>query len=175
MIQRSSRTRLVAVTLIVAVQLLFVPATAGAASASLSGQILRADTRAPLAGAVVHLADPISGELFSSEHTDNKGSFRIASLPPSTYKLAVEAEGGLFTSETPVPLESGQSRSVQVALNQQAAPSPEEAEKKKKKKQGTSLWDNPLTATLVVLGAAIVAGVIIEEVIEDDDASPSNP
>jgi hypothetical protein len=46
------------------------------------------------------------------------------------------------------------------------------------KKTGT-LWDNPLTATLIVVGGAVVTGLIIDAIDDDDTntptASPSNP
>jgi len=128
----------------------------------------------PLAGAVVRLIDSDSGDLFSSAHTDGEGRFQIVGLPPSIYVLGVESEGGLFTSQTPVSLEPGQGRSVQVAIHQLEKPAPGQ---QKKKKKGGSPWDNPLTATLIVLGAAILVGVIIDELVEDEPppASPSGP
>jgi len=50
------------------------------------------------------------------------------------------------------------------------APSPQEASEGKK---GLSFWDNPLTATLIVLGAAVVVGVVVDELTDDDEASPN--
>ena len=173
-VRRERSTQRVAATLFVAVQLLFAPVASAGDPTSLSGSVIAAETRLPLAGAVVRLVDPDSGELFSSAQTDGEGRFQIVGLPPSTYMLGVESEGGLFTSQTPVSLEPGQGRSVQVAIHQLEQPGPDQ---KKKKKGGGSPWDNPLTATLIVLGAAIVVGVIIDELVEDEPAtaSPSGP
>ena len=94
--------------------------------------------------------------------------------------MKVEAKA----DETPVTIAPGATRQVQLALkgrqdnamggkatNPPPTPAPN-------KKTGT-LWDNPLTATLIVVGGAVVTGLIIDAIDDDDNdtnaASPSNP
>ena len=167
MIQRSSVLRVLASVLIVILPTAWTPVPASTSSATLTGSILSSPDRGPLSGARLHVGDPRSGVIYSSEIVDDDGAFVVADLPSATYELAVESAGHLYVVGTPLQLEPGQSRTVHVEVNPDVAPNPEEAEKKKKKGAAT-IWDNPLTAALIVVASAIVIGLILN----NDDSDP---
>ncbi len=170
MMKRSLATKVLAVALIVSVQSLFLPVSAGQQDAVLSGTILSSQERAPLTGAKLHVGDPKTGEIYSSRVTSEDGSFVIENLPPATYEVAVEANGGLYIVETPVALAPGQTQAVNVAINDEKAPSPADAKRKGAPPSG--IWNNPLTASLIVISSAVILGWILKEATEES-ASPS--
>jgi hypothetical protein len=100
-------------------------------------------------------------------------------VPAGTVELAVENSEGLFTVPTPVAIAPGTTRSLQLALGGRQDSSdtlpPSEEEKKSKRKGG--VWANPLYATLIVVGSAIVVGFAVNELTKSDNepASQSNP
>jgi hypothetical protein len=149
-----------------------VPESAGAATtATLSGTVLSAADRSPLAGARLYLGDPESGDVYPSEPTDTSGRFRVAGVPPSTYEVAVAVERGLYLVPDSVTLEGGAERTLLLAIDPQTTPGPDDAPA-----TGLHLWSNPLTAALLVLGSALVVGVAVENATDDeDDASPTEP
>jgi hypothetical protein len=167
--------RVLATGLIVALPLASVPVSASDTSATLIGSIVSAGDQTPLSGARLHVGDPRTGEIFSSQPVGDEGTFLVDNLPPAIYELAVESNGGLYVTDTPLQLQPGQSRTVNLAVNpqQEPAPGPQTAEDKKKKKAG--VWNNPLTATLIVLGSALVIGIIIEAADDDDDGPSPSP
>ena len=70
-------------------------------------------------------------------------------------------------------LAPGEAQNVTVAINPQTAPSPEEEQERKKK--GAGFWNNPVTATLVVIGSATLLGYLIKSGTDDEsNASPSS-
>jgi len=177
--QRTLPIRLAAVLVIVALQGLGLPtALAGTTGARVAGSILAAGDQSPVADARLHLGDPKSGKVFSSDPTSADGSFVVSDLPPATYEVAVESDGGLYLVQTPIELGAGESQDLQIAVTPlapgQLAPSPEEAEENQKK-GGTGVWNNPVTAALIVVGAAIVLGFLIKEATKNDEtvSSPS--
>ena len=172
--EHSTTMKVIATVLVLSLQAAFIPVQAETPTASISGTVLSAETQQPLPGARFYAADPNSGEIYQSGVTSEDGGFAVAGLPASTYQLAVESDGGLYLVGTPVKLAPGQTQDVNVAVNPEAAPSPEEAEKNKKK-GGTGIWNNPLTAALIVAGAAIVLGVIVNETTKDDDEKSVSP
>ena len=178
--QRTLSLKLTAIVAIVALQGLALPAEAAGASASrVAGSILSAPDETPLAGARLHLGDPRSGRVFTSQPSAADGSFALAEVPPATYEVAVESDGGLYVVTTPLEVSAGDARNLQVAVTpvvpgQMAPPPPDPDEKKNP--GGTSVWNNPATAALIVVGSAIVIGFLIKEGTDDDDeplASPS--
>lgn len=175
MTQRSFVSRAVAVLAIAALSTSTFPVSASDAGARLTGSVLSGAESQPLVGAKLHAGDPKTGEVFTSGVTGDDGAFEIADLPASTYELAVEADGGLYVVTTPVRLAPGQSETLQVAVNPQMAPDPEEAAAVEARHTRASLWNNPLTAALIVLGAALVLGVVIDSATDDDDDLPASP
>ena len=177
MIQHNRMTSLIASTLVVSVQALALPVPAGAAPASLSGALVRAADQTPLVGAKLHVGNPETGAIVTSEPADGKGAFRIAGLEPATYELAIETAGGLYVVATPVRLAPGQARTLNVAVASTAAQEDDDDDKPgaAPAPAKTSLWENPLTAALIVLGAAIVVGYVVDEATDDDDESDASP
>lgn len=180
MLRLSSRkgwTSCLAALLIVAMPGLLLPVHAQPAAASLSGTVQSAGDRAPLAGVRVFAGDRATGEVFRSEPTSEDGRFAIRGLPAASYELAVGVDEGLYLVETPVPLAPGTGRRVTLAvdaesrINAQDDPSDITGD-------GPSLWNNPVTAALIVFGVAVVIGIIVENATDDeddgdeDDASP---
>jgi len=104
------------------------------------------------------------------------GSFSVSELPAGTVELAVETSEGLYVVHTPVAIAPGTTRTLQLALGgRQDTSEPPPATDTKKKKNAGSVWANPLYATLIVVGAAIVVGVLVSELTKPNDkpASPS--
>jgi hypothetical protein len=173
--QRCLGFKFIATIVIVSLQALMIPAIAANPASSVNGSIISADSDAPLAGAKLHLGDPMTGEVYTSEPADQDGNFEMTDVPPSTYEVAVESNGGLYLVQSPLQLAPGQSQPVNVAINPQMADDPETEEKKKKKQGGTGVWNNPATAALIVVGAAVVLGLLINAATDDDDDQSSSP
>jgi hypothetical protein len=166
--------RWIAAAVIVAVGIGSTPALAESASATLAGRVLSAGSRAPLAGARVHVGEPRAQKHVVSGTTGADGSFEIAGLEPAAYDLAIESNGGLYVVGSPVRLAAGENRTVQLAVSSEAPGTPATDEDSKKKGAAT-WWNNPLTATLIVVGAAVIVGAIIGSATDETPASPSAP
>ena len=152
--QRCLGFKLVATVVIVSLQALMIPAIAEDPASSVNGSILSAEGDTPLAGAKLHLGDPKTGQVYTSEPSNQDGAFEMTNVPASTYEVAVESNGGLYLVQSPLQLAPGQSQAVNLAINQQMADSPETEEQKKKNKGGTGVWNNPATAALIARRAA---------------------
>jgi hypothetical protein len=103
------------------------------------------------------------------------GSFRATGIPGGPSELAIETSEGLFVVATPVTIAPGTTRRVQLAYGgRQDSSAPPPQEKQKKKKSG-GVWANPLTASLLIVGSAIVVGVTIDQLTQSDSipVSPS--
>jgi hypothetical protein len=176
----SSLRQSLAAVLIVGVQMLVSPVPAATPSAALSGQILSAEAHAPVSGVVVRMVDPGSGDLYTSAPTDDKGAFEIDSLPAATYALSVQQDQGVYVAGSHVVLAPGEHRSVQVAVYAKKNATGPEAQDPTYKASG---WNNPLVATLLALGIAVVIGYGMQEWLGNDETkyvppptvSPMNP
>jgi hypothetical protein len=106
------------------------------------------------------------------------GTFHATAVPAGTVELAIENSEGLFAVTTPIAIAPGTTRSLQLALGgrQDSSDVPPPADAKKKKRPG-GVWANPLYATLIVVGSAIVVGVLVNELTQSNDkpASESTP
>ncbi len=171
--RRGPLTRTLAALLVIAVPVVFVPPTAGLESATLAGTVHALDARQPVHGAVLHAGDIRSGEVYSSEPTSDDGAFVLSGLPPAAYKLAVETQDGLYLVETSVQLEAGQERDVQLAIQPDVADDPATAQEKEKK-DDMGFMNNPLFASLTVIGASILFGALISE-LDDTDEGIASP
>ena len=163
-------SRLLSAGLIVSLPLLALPARSAGGTATLSGSIVWAADQTPVAGSKLHAGDAKTGEIFSSAPAGNDGSFALDHLPASTYELAVESDGGLYLVGTPLTLAPGTAQTLNLAVNRQPVPNYDEEEDPEEKKGGYRLWDNPLMATLVIVGVVAVIGLLL-----DDDDSPGTP
>ena len=171
MFEHGSASKVAAAATIIALQLIAIPSLAQP-SAVLDGTVVRADRATPIAGAKIHLADVRTGAFVGSAPTADDGSFHLDSLPGSEYRIAVEADGGLYLVPAPLTLNDGETQRVHLAIHPNAqldASSTGVASK-------LSFRENPLTAALLVLGFVFVVGFAIDEL--DDDtpviASPFN-
>lgn len=164
-------SKITAAALLVLMPSLGVPVAAGADQAGLAGVVISSADRTPLSGARVHVSDSGNGSLFSSVATDAEGRFGLDGLPASSYEVAVEVDGGLYLVGARVELAPGQTRDVDLAIDdRQRTP-------RINAKAGTgaaiSVWNNPATAALIVLGSAFVVGAIVENEIDDEDEEDS--
>ena len=103
------------------------------------------------------------------------GSFRADGIPGGPTELAIETSEGLYVVATPVAIAPGTTRSLQLAFSgRQDSNAPPPPEKEKKKKRG-GIWANPLTASLIIVGSAIVLGFAVDQLVKPNPASPSSP
>ena len=105
----------------------------------------------------------------------NDGSFRAAGIPGGAAELAIETSEGLYVVATPVAIAPGTTRRVHLAFGgRQDSSAPPPPEKEKKKKRG-GIWANPVTATLIIVGSAIVVGFAVDQLTNSTDVpvSPS--
>ncbi len=162
--------RLLSTGLIVSLPLLALPARSAGSTATLSGSIVWAADQTPLAGSKLHAGDAKTGEIFSSAPAGDDGSFALAELPASTYELAVESDGSLYLVGTPLTLAPGTAQTVNLAVSRQPGPSYANGENDDDNPGGFTFWDNPLTATLILVGFVVVVGLLF-----DSDSSGPPP
>ena len=136
---------------------------------SLTGHVLPpADGRAPATAVLIGgVSAPVAAD----------GSFRATGLPEGPTQLAIETSEGLYVVASPVTVAPGATRSIDLALGGRedtSAPPPAEKEKKKKR---AGVWANPVSATLIIIGSAIVVGVAVDQLTKSESvpASPSSP
>jgi len=149
------------------------PARAASPAASLSGTVVAAAGTSLGESARVHAGDPKTGSIYSSGPIGSEGTFRIEHLPPATYELAVESNGGLYVVEAPIELPAGSNRIVHLEVKPSPARAAAAGNPQNKEKRKLGVWDNPLTSTLIVVGIAVVVGLIIEAATEEEGAPPS--
>ncbi len=146
---------------------------AAASNSGLAGTLTSATGRTPIAGAKVFAGDRGSGRVVASAPTDARGQFAIDSLAPGSYELAVESAGGLYVVATPVALVAGAPKELQIVVPE---PSPRTQPGQYQLGDGAlNLWSNPFTASLIVVGAAFVVGVVVENATDDDDQPDLSP
>ena len=101
--RRGPVAQILAIILVVAVPLVFVPPTAGQEGATLAGTVYLQEGRQPVDGAVLHAGDLRTGEIYSSAATNDDGDFVLSGLPPAAYKLAESSKKGRVDSSSPRP------------------------------------------------------------------------
>jgi len=172
--ERSAMAKLLAVSTLAVLSLPWGAARAEATTGGLTGVIRSAD-RTPLAGARLLAAVGADARVIRSGLTGDDGSFSLENLDPGTYLLAVEVEGGVYLVRDPVPVAAGARRVVQIAVgatpetgdaSPAADPAADEAT--------PGIWNNPFAAGGLVLGIAIVVGVLIKNVTDDEVFSSAN-
>lgn len=144
------------------VVLLAAPAPAwAAASAAIDGRVVAAPPGAKASAVFLATSDdavrrvPVAGD----------GTFSAGSVPAGRVDLAVQTEAGLYAVATPIVLAPGERHTVRLALRGGQDTNPPAAQPPaKKRKRRAGVWRNPLTASLVVIGAAIVVGVAVDQI-----------
>jgi hypothetical protein len=158
------------------VSLLAAPTVARAEEfGAISGRIVVAS--GSHAAKAVWLADAGGGSLLLTIPVAPDGTFRAAPLEAGTLALAVETDEGLYTVESPVTIAPGTTRSLSIALRGREDTKPPKETAPKKKSLG--VWNNPLFASLIVIGGAIVVGVAVDQLTDQNKkttpVSPSVP
>ena len=167
-------SKLLSTGLILSLPFLALPARSAGGTATLSGSIVWAADQTPLAGSKLHAGDPKTGEIFSSSPASDDGSFVLDDLPASTYELAVESDGGLYLVGTPLTLAPGTAQTLTLAVSRQ--PVPNYYKGKDDDEAGDfKLWDNPLTAVLILAGVVGVIGLLLGDSDPQGIPSPSQP
>lgn len=191
-----------AVAVLAAVALILAPAQSALAQAAakgdriLEGKILSEEGK-PIEKAVVKVRNLDTGEEFSTPPTGPNGAYKFSKLPPGRYEVAVQTERGIYLGNRTVDLVNKEAQTYSFSLKSappeqalkeaQAAREGEDREKPAAAPRPpvtpteaaakTSVWRNPLTATLLGVAIAIGAAIVIDEAREEDDdeASPSTP
>jgi hypothetical protein len=159
---------LLALPLVLASQLTAVSPVPAETTGTLTGRVLP-----PADGRAVAKTLWIGGV---STPVDAGGRFRAVTLPSGPSHVFVETSEGLYAVSSPVILAPGTTTVLQLALSapedtSAAAPAVPEKEKKP-----AGFWANPTTATLVIIGSAIVVGFAVDQLVKsDDEASPFVP
>jgi len=181
MSKASSIARTVSITVILSFLLLAVsPAFPQMQQgSSISGRILLADKKAPVAGAIVKAAEIESKKIFESGPTAPNGSYEIAGLSKGNYDVAVQIGNGLYVVNKILNVQENESYALSLTL--QEDPKAQEEQKNEEKPAETppatteeqkdskiGFWNNPLTATLTLVGIAIVTGYAIDEVTKEE-------
>jgi hypothetical protein len=175
--KRMSGSRVVAVTLVVALAVVFNPAWASTQQAGLVGRVLADDARTPFPGAVLQLTGP-SDRVIKSEPTGSNGEFALTDLTPGTYRCVVATEEGLYQITTALTLEAGQTRTIQLALKKE---SPVAAGVGTAKGGGGAIGQG---AQAALIGFGVIVGtLVLAEALESDpktfvppsESSPTQP
>ena len=174
MTQRNGVARLVAAALIAALPTAWLATHAEPVVGELTGVIRSAD-RTPLAGARLLAAHDTAATVFRSEPTSDDGSFTLTDLRPGTYALAVETADGVYLVRDPMPVVAGVKRTVQIAVGVLPDGDTQPPATDVTTEGPTpSVWTNPFSAGALVLGIAIVVGVLIKNITDDELSSTQN-
>jgi len=165
MTERSWMVRLLAFGVMLALVGPWFPARAAeqSAPAGLNGVIRTAD-RSPLAGARLLAAEAEGQTVHRSEPSSEDGNFTLTGMQPGRYRLAVELDEGLFLVKTPVYLVGGVQRTILVAVGTDGSVDHDGRDEQ----PVAGAWNNPWAAGALVLGFAIVVGVLVKNATEDE-------
>ena len=170
--------RILAAGLILSLQAFLAPSFAGTATASLTGRVVHAGAQVPIGSGKVHVGDPRTGQIATTD-LSREGTFTVSGLAPGTYELAVETGGVVNVASNPVLLGPDQNKAVQISVDPKMAQTgpdgpPADPAATSNKKTGTTFWNNPLTATAIVVLSAVVVGIAIDGMSDDDDEQPAS-
>ena len=172
--------RILAICLILSLQAFLVPSFAGTATSSLTGRVVVAGAHSPIGTGKIHVGNPRTGQIATAD-LSREGTFTVSGLAAGTYEVAVETGGVMNVAANPILLGPDQNKAVQIAIDSRMAQTgngdpmkddPATAQKQKKQ-TGTSFWNNPLTATAIVVVSAVVVGLAIDG-LSDDDEQPAS-
>ena len=166
MFRNSATAKTLASVLTLSVALVGIPVSAQ--TAQLSGHVYASNGETPLTGVTVYAAQPETGEIYSSQPTTAEGAFNIAEMPSGKFELGVAIDKGLYLVEPPLALAPAQSQHVNIAVNEKKKQdSGAEVTPKSAKPHG---WSNPLVAALIVLGGAVIIGLLVEAGTDNEDS-----
>jgi len=136
--------------------------------------VIRDAGETPLAGARLLAAHADDDTVSRTELTTEDGSFSLTDLRPGSYALAVEIENGVYLVRDPLPVVAGVQRTVQIAVGvipdgETEPPATDGATDDPQ----PSVWTNPFSAGALVLGLAIIVGVLVNNFTDEDLASQS--
>jgi hypothetical protein len=138
-------------------------------SAVFSGKVFQSESTTPKPGVVVTLVDPDSEKSFSSEPTNDEGSFRLDTAPAGSYMVVAETSDGAYLAADAVELSSGDNRPVALTLTG-AAPNYQSS-------PGTSGQQQNQLPTwakwTIVGGIAVLALLAIDSVTSDEEKTSS--
>lgn len=170
---RGNFQRIVALTLILSLQALLAPSLAGTpGTASLTGRVLLAGGQSPVTAGKVHVGNSRTGQIATAALSP-EGTFTVEGLPPATYEVAVETAGVLNVASNAVHLAPGQNKAVKIAVDPNLKVEPTPRPQKEDPRLGT-IWNNPLAATAIVVVSAVVVGIAIDGLTDDDDEQPAS-
>jgi len=150
--------RVLAAILLAALPAQALPALADTGCVAVSGRVITASDRSPMAGATVHLACSDTAEIFSSVPTTADGRFILSELPKETCRIAVAFDGGLYPVEQPLSLSAGGNSLVTLAINPGSVAAVHEPWV-----DGVgNVWNDPIKASLLVMGVAILLGILVD-------------
>jgi hypothetical protein len=166
--------RLLATTLAAALLVVFSPLPVLAqGQAKLHGTVAAPDGT-PIQGARVHAMHPGSETVLTSAATTSDGRFVLEGLPQGTHQLAVELADGIYSVASPVELSAGEWRQLNLLVATDAAPATR-ADAAPQAPGLAAVWSSPLMATLVVVGAAVGVGAILDSATSNDDDEEASP
>lgn len=166
-VRRGFARNLLAASLIAALPLMLQPVVAQPL-VHVTGTVFANGQGAPLEGARVHLMHIGTKANFTSSVTTADGTFEVGGLPVASYEAAVEFDGGLYVIEAPVVVAEGRQNNLSLSIPQLAQdPTPQ-----KNVRGSGAFFNNPLTATLLVVGSAFVVGALLDGHTDSDDSSP---
>lgn len=149
------------------------PSAATATTGSLSGRVVPGTDALPAAKAVWVLPDGAGAPIPAPVATD--GTFLVSNLPSGPADIAVETSEGLYVVDTPVAIAPGTMSEVQLALGGRQDNSDLPPSEKEKKKRKGGVWSNPVSATAIVVGSAVVLGVIVDSLTKSESNPPASP
>jgi len=156
----STLPKLLATALIMLLPATLAPVNAQGSLATLTGSIVHGADATPMTGATLHAGDARSGRVFRSSPADDGGNFALGDLPPSTYRLAVESDGGLYVVEAPLTVAPGTASTLMLSVHP-SADGADTLDDDDDSDDRFALLDNPLGAAMTFLGLAVIVGVII--------------
>ncbi len=160
--------RAVATGLMFSLTFMALPVRASVAAATLSGSIVWSADGTPAAGVKLHANDSRTGLLYTSMPSGDDGGFMLPDLPPSIYELAIESPDGLYRVTTPLKLDPGSARIVNLSIRRLVPGDAQQAVGGDGAK--SSMGDNPLITGLALLGVVVVVGLVL-----DDNSSSGAP
>lgn len=175
---RNDGTRALAVAVLFSLIAFTTPwAVASEGTTALRGIVLDSTDKLPVEGVQILVGSSSNRAIAVSEPTAADGSFAVTGLQPGTYQVGVRSDHLMFVVDTPVNLTSGANRPVDLLIDggqlSAAVDSRSELPTAKSLSGSGGVWDNPLTATLLVIGGAVVVGVIVDEL--DSDSKNNTP